>query len=126
VTVAPTFSLVLPPAASSPRAARAAVAEELGDRGRLDELLLCVSEVVTNAILHGRSAARVVVTVDGSTVRVEVHDDDPTLPVRRHPAADSPTGRGLLMLDRLTSLWGAEPSGQGKVVWFEFDLEDSA
>jgi anti-sigma regulatory factor (Ser/Thr protein kinase) len=122
----PTFSLVLPPAASSPRAARVAVAEELGDRNRLDELLLCVSEVVTNAVLHGRSAARIVVSVDEADVRVEVHDDDPTLPVRRHPATDSPTGRGLLMLDRLTSRWGAEPSGRGKVVWFEFDLGEPA
>ncbi len=120
-----TLTLDLPADASAPRAARTAVAETVEGR-RLDELLLCVSEVVTNAVLHARSAVSMVLTRTGDNVRVEVHDDDPTMPVRRNPAPETPTGRGLLLLDRLTARWGASPSARGKVVWFDFDMEAAA
>src|ERR671913_1543047 len=55
------FTFELPSDATTPRAARKAVAERFGDVDRCGELLLCVSEVVTNAVLHARSAT--VVTV---------------------------------------------------------------
>jgi hypothetical protein len=54
-------------------------------------------------------------------VRVAVYDDDPALPVHRQPDAERPGGRGLHLLDRIATRWGAEPSDGGKVVWFELD-----
>jgi len=124
--MSPSLSIELPAKATSPRAARQAVAAHLDGWSRAPELLLCVSEVVTNAVLHAHSAVRLAMTDVGSRVRVEVYDDDPTLPVRRHPQPATPTGRGLLLLDGVSPEWGAAPSGSGKVVWFTFDLEGSA
>ena len=56
---------------------------------------------------------------DGSTVRVEVADGSPVAPVRRSYAEVSPTGRGLHLLDRLTTCWGIDMARDGKTVWFE-------
>ena len=91
----------------------------------LDTLLLCVSEVVTNAILHGSSTPTVTVHLGPDDVRVEVYDDDPTLPRPRRPDHGVPGGRGLLLLDRAASAWGADPHGDGKVVWFELPLRST-
>jgi two-component sensor histidine kinase len=116
------FTLVLPGDATTPRAARRAVAELLNDHARLGELLLCVSEVVTNAVLHARSAATMTVRREADLLTVEVKDDDPTPPERRNHSATASTGRGLRILDELTVRWGSRPSNGGKVVWFDFDL----
>lgn len=118
------FSLDLPADATAPRLARSAVSEHLGDHPRSNDLLLCVSEVVTNAVLHARSASQLRVRPEGSgsRLRVEVVDHDPTLPTRRQHGLSAPTGRGLHLLDALTLSWGTSPFADGKVVWFEFDL----
>jgi hypothetical protein len=55
----------------------------------------------------------------GTTIRVEVADGSRVQPVRRTFAEVSPTGRGLHLLDRLTTDWGIDPDGDGKTVWFE-------
>ena len=115
------FSIELPADAGTPRLARQAVAAHVLGHPRCDDLLLCVSEVVTNAVLHARSPSVMTVTVDGDRVRVEVVDRDPTLPVRRAHDVHAPTGRGLLLLDDLAAAWGAEARAPGKVVWFEVD-----
>ena len=80
-----------------------------------------VSELVTNSVLHAASTARIQVVAAERFVRVEVHDADPTLPVLRHPSPETVTGRGLMLVDALTDRWGAEPTDDGKVVWFELD-----
>ncbi len=116
------FTLVLPEDAATPRAARRAVAELFSDHERCGELLLCVSEVVTNAVLHARSAATLTVRRRADVLTVEVKDDDPTLPVRRDHSETATTGRGLHILDELTVRWGTRPTKDGKVVWFDFDL----
>ena len=117
-----TFTLELPRDATTPRAARRAVADAFGDQARCGELLLCVSEVVTNAVLHARSAATMTVRRSADILRVEVRDDDPTPPVRQPHSTTATTGRGLRILDDLTVRWGSRPTGAGKVVWFDFDL----
>ena len=114
----------LPADAASVRSARALVLDALGDDGDdvLFALELLVSEVVSNAVLHAAAAPRIEAQLGPDTVRVAVYDDDPTLPVHRQPDEERPGGRGLHLLDRLASRWGAEPvEGGGKVVWFELD-----
>lgn len=86
-----------------------------------DTVLLLVSEVVTNAVLHARTPISLDVTSGDGVVRVEVGDASPVAPQVRHYSIWSATGRGLRLLDRLASRWGIEHSdaAAAKVVWFE-------
>jgi hypothetical protein len=52
-------------------------------------------------------------------VRIEVSDGSKVAPLPRRPDVLSPTGRGLVLLDHLTSAWGVDVTGEGKTVWFE-------
>jgi anti-sigma regulatory factor (Ser/Thr protein kinase) len=80
---------------------------------------LLVSELVTNAVLHARSAARVMIERAGTTVRVSVFDDSPARPRLRDYGPEAVTGRGLVIVDRIAARWGVDPSDDGKCVWFE-------
>lgn len=113
--------LELPPSSDSVPRARAFVRGTLrGSRSDIDTVLLLVSELVTNAVLHARSVMRLVVRDRDGVVRVEVHDGSPVPPRMHHFRPSSGTGRGLRMVDRLSRAWGADPIGPGgKVVWFE-------
>ena len=118
--------LVVESLASSVAGARRYVREALRGLGaeRFEEAAeLGVSELVTNAVLHARTAVTVTVRTTGGRVRVEVRDTSP-LPVQpRHFALTSTTGRGLQLVAALSSGWGVEapPAGEGpgKTVWFE-------
>ncbi len=86
----------------------------------VDDAQLVTSELVANALLHTDSPVRVTVTVTGRTARVDVHDECPTLPVPGVLGRESISGRGLLMVDRMTQRWGVtRVPGVGKSVWFE-------
>lgn len=87
----------------------------------VDAARLLVSELVANAVLHTGTPIDLVVRCDARRARVEVHDGSPRLPVRKHYSTMSATGRGLVLVDRVASRWGADPTGVGKVVWFELD-----
>jgi anti-sigma regulatory factor (Ser/Thr protein kinase) len=89
----------------------------------LELLGLLVSEVVTNAIVHAQTSLVVTVKVRGQAIRVEVHDDSPSLPVLVQAASHEAGGRGMAILDRLADDWGVytEPL-DGKTVWFEVGL----
>jgi anti-sigma regulatory factor (Ser/Thr protein kinase) len=102
--------------------ARRFVRHALADCGLSDceeVATLAVSELVTNAVLHARSVFELVLQASGDEVRIEVHDASPILPVRKNYGIDAGTGRGMLLVEALTERWGAEPTGSGKVVWFE-------
>jgi anti-anti-sigma factor len=120
------FTIELPADASTPRMARRVVAERLAGVPRSDELLLCISEVVTNAVIHAGTPKHLSVRVERDRLVVEVADGDTRLPVKRAHEVTSPTGRGLHFLDDLTLRWGARPTDDGKVVWFEFPLTPEA
>jgi anti-sigma regulatory factor (Ser/Thr protein kinase) len=92
----------------------------------VDVASLLVSELVANAILHAGTTIQVVARVTGDRVRIEVHDDNPRLPVRKHYSSLSATGRGLLLVERLAAAWGSEGTATGKVVWFELEQDPSA
>ena len=93
----------------------------------VDTVVLLVSEVVTNAVLHARSEVVVSVVDQGAVARIEVHDASPAGPRMHRFAVDSATGRGLRLIDQLAHRWGtaALPSGAGKVVWFEVGAADT-
>ena len=84
-----------------------------------DTVALLVSEVATNALVHGDGQVRVQVHHHGRTLRVEVDDANPTLPALRRATEFEEGGRGLALVEALASSWGSEPSGSGKTVWFE-------
>lgn len=85
----------------------------------LDVIKLLVSELVTNAVLHAHSPPEVTVQLRRDTVRVEVMDASSSLPVVRKAASYDTSGRGMALVETLSSAWGAEPRPGGKVVWFE-------
>lgn len=99
--------------------------ESVLTEARLDHLAstatLLVSELVANAVLHSRTAFRVVVHAGDDRLRVEVHDGSVQLPVRRHYSNMSATGRGLVLVDEMAADWGFDRTSDGKVVWFEVD-----
>lgn len=106
------------------RFARTALGETSAD---LDTVLLLVSEIVTNAVLHARSPIRLVVDDRGGVARVEVHDQSPVPPRMHHFRLASSTGRGMRLLEQLSLTWGVrDASGPGKVVWFEVGAPDAA
>ncbi|MEV8397079.1 ATP-binding protein [Streptomyces niveus] len=96
------------------------------DGSALDDVLLCVSELATNAVRHGvpvGGALLVKVGADEHRVRVECHDANCRRPRLRHPADDDQTGRGLLLVEAIASRWGTDERPFGKYVWFELDLK---
>lgn len=117
------MSTSLPPAAASAGTARRFVREAIDAAAEevMADVELLVSELVINAVVHASSAPRVDVVLGRDSYRVEVYDDDPAMPELRDPGLADRGGRGILLLDRLASRWGAEPHGSGKVVWFERD-----
>ncbi|HVX68717.1 MAG TPA: SpoIIE family protein phosphatase [Mycobacteriales bacterium] len=78
-----------------------------------------VSELVTNAILHGCEPVTLRILRGEHALRLEVEDGGRTLPVVGRSSTDSMTGRGLSLVATLASGWGVEESSAGKVVWAE-------
>ena len=117
--------MVLPSSAHAPALARRLLRDH-GDgwpEDVLDAALLVVSEAVTNAVRHGAGRVKLCLGVGQAVIRIEVSDDGPPLPQRRPPPPDDlgDGGRGLHLLDALTTRWGADPhlDGPGKTVWME-------
>jgi anti-sigma regulatory factor (Ser/Thr protein kinase) len=108
------------------RSARGFVAERLSRLALAelaDEAALLAGELVTNAILHARTGFEVRVTAVEDGARVEVLDDSPALPMAGTLAAGALSGRGLMLVQTLSTRWGAHPGpAPGKTVWFELFL----
>jgi anti-sigma regulatory factor (Ser/Thr protein kinase) len=86
---------------------------------------LMASELVTNALVHAKSAARLWISVADGIARIEVTDDGPGDPVLRDPGPEG--GYGLRLTDMLAQSWGVIPAagGPGKTVWFTISLSGS-
>ena len=85
-----------------------------------DDGALLTSELATNAVVHARTSFEVTVIERPGVVRVTVSDDDPALPSPREAGRTDNGGRGLRLVQEVSSAWGAESvPGDGKVVWFE-------
>ncbi len=121
-------ALELPPSTDSVPVARQFARRAAGEGpADVETLVLLVSEVVTNAVLHARSDIRLDIQHAGEVVRVEVHDASPVEPRVHHFHLTYGTGRGLRMLEQLARRWGVEADPQGgKVVWFEVGEPDES
>lgn len=84
-----------------------------------DTLALLISEVATNALLHGTGDVHVRVLSGGTAFRVEIGDDSPALPVPRDAPDTAEGGRGMALVDALSAQWGVRADDPGKTVWFE-------
>ncbi|WP_328854686.1 ATP-binding protein [Microbispora hainanensis] len=89
-----------------------------GEVAEVAELL--VSELVANALLHGRGEPVLTLTLRDGVLRCEV-EDEARVPVRARGESpdDAEGGRGLLIVDSLARSWGVRPTNRGKAVWFE-------
>jgi anti-sigma regulatory factor (Ser/Thr protein kinase) len=116
----------LQPRPTSVRAARALVGDTLDHAGVPDEQVeavrLVVSELVTNAVVHGDGDVELCLDLDQRCVRISVADEDDGAPspVDADPGAVS--GRGLRLVDEIADRWGTAPRSDGrpgKTVWAE-------
>jgi len=90
----------------------------------LSDVELVVSELVTNATLHGQPPILVRLGTVDECVRVEVADLGRTLPMQMLDRTDNTTGRGLSLVAALSRQWGVEPNTPvGKIVWAEICQE---
>lgn len=96
---------------------------------RMDDVLLCVTELATNALRHGVPPGRgfkvhIYLERIENALRVELHDsgDGAVCPADEPPGADDEGGRGLLLVAALADKWGVGERNPGKIVWCEFDL----
>jgi DNA-binding NarL/FixJ family response regulator len=89
------------------------------DDGALDTLVLLTSELVTNVVAHARTNCHLGVELFGDVVRVSVTDESgqPLQPKQVSDQAES--GRGLALVEMLSSSWGVVNRSVGKTVWFE-------
>ncbi|WP_338897621.1 ATP-binding protein [Streptomyces sp. TG1A-60] len=98
-----------------------------GDEPLAETLILLVSELVTNAVVHtGRPAVlRLLLSglCDGSVgkVRLEVVDASACPPAPRCVDRDATGGRGLALVEGLADRWGWTHEGVGKRIWCELD-----
>ena len=118
----------LPGGLQASAAARGVVADTLSgvaSRGELDDLLIMVTELVNNAVVHGGAGdagERVLVHVAAADerLRAEVSSRGAAFELRAPSAVDEPGGFGLLLVDQLSSRWGVD-GGDDFCVWFEID-----
>lgn len=122
LTLLPTT--VLPPGLQATRVARAHLTRLA--RGwsteRLDVARLLISELVTNAVLHGEGEVELTIRGAAGAIRVEVSDRNPHLrptPGRPGPRPRFEGGRGLQIVAAAADDWGSCPDGPGKTVWFQ-------
>jgi anti-sigma regulatory factor (Ser/Thr protein kinase) len=132
-----TEPLPLPPVAARKRfagrsdqvaAARGFVVGMVGRESDLGQTArLLVSEAATNAVLHSASGEaggsfEVRCRLARERLRVEIHDAGaPESPRRRVHQVDALTGRGLELVDALSSRWGWSGDADGRVLWFELE-----
>jgi anti-sigma regulatory factor (Ser/Thr protein kinase) len=108
------------------RAAR--LVTEWGHPALAGDVALVVSELMTNALLHGSLRDRLIrvqVGVIATALRVEVSDPrEEREPCLREATGEDQFGRGLLLVGALADDWGVRPrAGVGKTVWAEWRLD---
>ncbi|MER6343586.1 ATP-binding protein [Streptomyces sp. NPDC001595] len=111
--------------------ARLAGSAIAADEPLAETLILLVSELVTNAVVHtGRPAVLRLclpqAAAGAATVRLEVADGSDRAPVPRWVDSEETGGRGLALVDGLADRWGWNQEGAGKRIWCELDRHSAA
>ena len=91
-----------------------------------DTVILLVSELVTNAVLHARSRLTICIDRNGDELRVGVSDSSAVIPRPRRYSSDAATGRGLGLVELMSATWGATPNDAGKEIWFTISTRAAA
>ena len=118
----------LRPDPAAPAAARSFAATVLRGwdipRQSIEDVVLLVSEMVSNAVEHAGAATPLRLTLRRGVrrLRVSVSDGSPIRPVLRRVDRHSLRGRGMHLVDRLADRWGTEEEAPGKRVWLEIDV----
>lgn len=105
--------------------ARAFVTGLLGEASVVvaaDAVILVVSELATNAVVHAATPFTVSLSRRGASLRLEVRDRSAR---QVHSPPQSPTsigGRGLQVVEACSTTWGVRDETDGKSVWATFDL----
>jgi hypothetical protein len=89
----------------------------------VDKAALLTSELVSNVLLHTSSGGILSVRVAEESVRLEVEDKSPELPVTLLHGVSDAHGRGLPIVEALADDWGVALANSRKTVWatIEFD-----
>jgi anti-sigma regulatory factor (Ser/Thr protein kinase) len=111
----------------APAAVRAALRERAGHLAAplREDLLLLLTEVVTNSVRHSGAVhgapIEVVMREGRDSVYVVVTDpgDGFERPQRLEPDLSRTGGLGLVLVDRLSRAWGTRRTKKGSLVWFE-------
>ena len=126
------INLVLTEEVGAAAAARQALREENGELPATvrDDVLLLVSELVSNAVLHAGAGPERPLQVQllrgPRWLVVTVSDEGPGF--RWHPNVEPRNesgGWGLYLVDQIADCWGVECTASGARVWFEISYEDS-
>ena len=127
------MSVELDPHPRSVREARGFVRRGLGamataaDPQCIEAVVLLVSELITNALVHGYGRPQLVLRINHDCAHVEVFDLGRGTPATRPVDVGRPGGRGLRIVDSLATEWGVqEIAGDGKRVWFDAPLRTAS
>ncbi|MCB0919505.1 MAG: ATP-binding protein [Actinobacteria bacterium] len=117
------------PLPNSPRAASKAreelkrTIEQWGTSCSMDDLLLIVSELVTNAFRYGKGPVAMHLAIEDGHVLIAITDNETKkVPVPGIADDDQPTGRGLRLVTATASQWGWQKLPGRKVVWAQVPI----
>ena len=119
------WSRAFPGTPTQVREARRFLSTILAGQPAADDAVLCLSELVSNAVLHshsGRPGGQFTVRVEmnENLVRVEVLDGGGSWTGAGSP--DEQHGRGLNIVSQLAVAWGRDGDSEtGWTVWYELD-----
>lgn len=116
-----------PAEAGSARAARVwsePVLRTWGMNGSTSSALIVISELVTNAIVHGHDPIEVSMTCRDGSVRVAVSDGGGGAVAPADPAEREVGGHGLHLVEAMSLAWGVDDTPAGKTVWADLGLDD--
>lgn len=89
----------------------------------VDTAVLCLSEVVTNAVIHTDGGCELRVVLDGGVLSTAVRDEGVATagPSDPHTEPLAVHGRGLRLVDALAARWGSDLDPSGMTVWFALE-----
>ncbi|WP_345520502.1 ATP-binding protein [Nocardioides conyzicola] len=131
---AQTASLSLEDDPRAPGLARRFLRQTLAGWGVADDPTetaeLCLSELVTNAVIHAGATSELILTLDDGMLTVAVRDHGGAAATSAEVLGDDDPlrvfGRGLVLVDALSDSWGSEQDAVGTTSWFVLDLPDDA